>query len=122
MKCRWNNGLRAIVLLCLILAGTRAHAQTNPESQAGKPAEPKLAAVRVVTEDGKVLQAQLQALPLQVGEPLRPEQVAGSIRILYQTGNYADLRAVTYPDGDGVRLDFLARENLYFNQILINGL
>src|SRR6202008_1554981 len=60
--------------------------------------------------------------PVQVGEPLRPEQVAASIRILYQTGNYADLRAVVYPEGDGVRLDFVAHENLYFNQILIKGL
>jgi len=122
MKCRWNSGLRAIVLLGLTLGGARAHAQTIPESQAGKPAEPKLAAVRVVSEDGKVLQAHLQALPVQVGEPLRPEQVAASIRILYQTGNYADLRAVVFPEGDAVRLDFVARENLYFNQILINGL
>jgi outer membrane protein insertion porin family len=122
MKCRWNNGLRTILLLGLTLGGARVHAQTLPESQAGKPAEPKLASVRVVSEDGKVLQAQLQALPVQVGEPLRPEQVAASIRILYQTGNYADLRAVVYPEGDAVRLDFVARENLYFNQILINGL
>jgi outer membrane protein insertion porin family len=122
MKCRWNNGLQAILLLGLTLGGARLHAQTNPESQAAKPAEPKLSSVRVVTEDGKVLQAQLQALPVQVGEPLRPEQVAASIRRLYQTGNYADLRAVTYPEGDGVRLDFVARENLYFNQILIKGL
>jgi outer membrane protein insertion porin family len=122
MKCRWNNGLRAIVLLGLTLGGPSLHAQTSPESQAAKPAEPKLAGVRVVTEDGKVLQANLQNLPVKAGEPLQPEQVATSIRILYQTGNYADLRAVTYPEGDGVRLDFVARENLYFNQILINGL
>jgi outer membrane protein assembly factor BamA len=122
MKCRWNNGLRVIVLLCLTLGGARAHAQTNLKPQAGEPAEPKLGSVRVVSEDGKVLQAQLQALPVQVGEPLRPEQVAASVRILYQTGNYADLRAVVYPEGDAVRLDFVARENLYFNRILINGL
>ncbi|HEV8074881.1 MAG TPA: POTRA domain-containing protein [Candidatus Acidoferrum sp.] len=122
MKCRWNNGLRAIVLLGLTLGGARLHAQTTPESQTTKLAEPKLTSVRVVTEDGKVLQAQLQALPVQVGELLRPGQVAASIRILYQTGNYADLRAAAYPEGDGVRLDFIARENLYFNQILINGL
>ena len=122
MKCRWHNGLQTILLLGLTLGGARLHAQTTPESQATKPAETKLTSVRVVTEDGKVLQAQLQALPVQAGEPLRSEQIAASIRMLYQTGNYADLRAVVYPEGDGVRLDFIARENLYFNQILINGL
>jgi len=87
MKCRvGNNGLQAILLLGLALGGARSHAQTSSESQAGKPAEPKLTSVRVVTEDGKVLQAQLQALPVQVGEPLHPDQVAASIRILYQSG------------------------------------
>ncbi|HXH67819.1 MAG TPA: POTRA domain-containing protein [Candidatus Limnocylindrales bacterium] len=122
MKCRWNNGLRAIVLLGLTLGGARLHAQTPPESQSSKPGELRLTALRVVAEDGKVLQANLQELPLKVGQPLQPEEVAASIRILYQTGNYADLRAVTYPESDGVRLDFIARENLYFNQVLINGL
>src|ERR1700688_738546 len=122
MKCRWSNGWRAIVLLAVTLGGARAHAQASQESQAAKPTQPKLAGVRVVTEDGKVLQAQLQNLPVQIGETLRSEQIAASIRVLYQTGNYADLRAVVYPEGDGVRLDFVAHENLYFNQILINGL
>src|SRR5260221_4466325 len=122
MKCRWNNGLQAILLLGLALGGARSHAQTSSESQAGKPAEPRLTSVRAVTEDGKVLQAQLQALPVQVGQPLHLDQVAASIRILYQSGDYADLRAVVYPEGDGARLDFIARENLYFNQILIKGL
>ncbi|HET6931094.1 MAG TPA: POTRA domain-containing protein [Candidatus Acidoferrum sp.] len=122
MKCRWHNGLQAILLLGLTMGGATLHAQTTPESQATKSTEPKLTSVRVVTEEGKVLQAQLQALPVQAGEPLRPEQVAASLRMLYQTGNYADLRAVVYPEGDSIRLDFVARENLYFNQILVNGL
>src|ERR1700739_1049720 len=122
MKCRRNNGFRTILLLAFALGGARLHAQTPPESPAVKSAESKLSSVRVVTEDGKVLQANLPALPLKAGEPLQAEQVAASIRNLYQTGNYADLRAVVYPEGDGVRLDFVARENLYFNQILIKGL
>lgn len=122
MKCCWNNGLRTILLLALTPGGASLHAQTNPVSQAAKPTESKLSSVRVVTEDGKALPAQVQVLPVQVGEPLQADQVAASIRILYQTGNYADLRAVVYPDGDAVRLDFVAHENLYFNQILINGL
>src|SRR5260370_34654006 len=118
MKCRWNNGLQALVLLSLILGGARLHAQTIPEPQAAKPAQPNLSSVRVVTEDGKVLQANLQNLALKVGEPLQSEQVAASIRILYQTGNYADVHAAVYPEGEAVRLDFVVRENLYFNQVL----
>ena len=57
MKCRRNNGLRTILLLVFALGGARLHAQTPPESAAVKPVESKLSSVRVVTEDGKVLQA-----------------------------------------------------------------
>ena len=95
MKCRWNNGLQAILLLGLALGGARSHAQTSSESQIGKPAETKLTSVRVVTEDGKVLQAQLQNLPLQVGEPLRPEQVAASIRIECIAQDPIEVRNIT---------------------------
>src|ERR1700752_4394005 len=122
MKCRGNNGLQGILLLRLILRGATLHPQPIPEPHAAKPAQPNLSSVRVVTEEGKVLQANLQNLASKAGEPLRPEQVAASIRTLYQTGNYADVRAVVYPEGDAARLDFVVRENLYFNQVLINGL
>ena len=121
MKCRWNKDLRTIFLLAATLAGARAHAQTGQDSASGNPA-PKVVEVRVVSNGGEVLQAQPAGLAVQVGTPLQAAQVAASLRTLYQSGNYADLRAVTYPQGDGVRLDFIARENLYFSQILIRGL
>ncbi len=110
------------VLLGLTLGGARTHAQASNPAAADQRAEPNVVGVRVVTEDGKVLLAEPQGLAVQIGKPLQPDQVAASIRTLYQTGNYADLRAVTFPEGEGIRLDFVARENLYFNQILINGL
>jgi len=121
MKCRWSKDLRAIFLLAAMLAGSGVCAQTGQES-AGALAAPKVVEIRVVSEAGQVLQAQPAGMAVQVGEPLQPAQVAASLRTLYQTGNYADLRAVTSPQGDGVRLDFIGRENLYFNQILIHGL
>ncbi len=114
--------MRAIVLLGAILGGVRAHAQGSEDSAASKPATPKITGVRVIAEDGKVLLAQPPGLAVQIGDPLQPAQVAASIRALYQTGNYADLHAVVSPDDGGVRLDFVARENLYFSQILVNGL
>jgi outer membrane protein insertion porin family len=48
--------------------------------------------------------------------------VAQSLRLLYKTGDYSDLRAVLTTVPGGVRLDFVARENLFFNQVLIDGL
>jgi outer membrane protein insertion porin family len=121
MKCRWSKDLRAIFLLAATLAGAIARAQTSQETTSGTPA-PKVVEVRVVSDAGQVLLAQPSGIAVQVGAPLQPAQVAASLRTLYQSGNYADLRAVTYPQADGVRLDFIARENLYFSQILIRGL
>ena len=42
--------------------------------------------------------------------------------MLYRTGDYADLRAAIATVPGGVRLDFVVRENLFFNQVLIEGL
>lgn len=123
MKCRWSKGLRGIFLLAAALGGTPAHAQSGPPIAAGEKANsPKVVSIRVVSADGKVLQADPRGLAVQAGHPLDAEQVASSIRSLYRSGNYADLRAVTYAEGEGVRLDFVARQNFYFSQVLIHGL
>src|SRR5215831_12333343 len=121
MKCRWSKDLRTILLLAAALAGARLRAQTAQESISANPA-PKVVEVRVVSDAGQVLLAHPPGLAVEVGAPLEATQVAASLRTLYQSGNYADLRAVTYPQGDGVRLDFIARENLYFSQVLIRGI
>jgi outer membrane protein assembly factor BamA len=78
--------------------------------------------VRIVREDGSVLTANPGSLAVETGHPLQREQVAASIRKLYQTGDYADLRAVATREAGGVRLDFVVRENLFINQVLIEGL
>ncbi|MGH9744249.1 MAG: POTRA domain-containing protein, partial [Candidatus Acidiferrum sp.] len=40
----------------------------------------------------------------------------------YGTGDYADLKALATPVGSGERIDFVVRENLFFNRVLIDGL
>ena len=123
MKCRWSKGLHAILLLAATLAGARAHAQAPQETQSNPQPKPaKIVGIRVVAEDGKVLQAEPQGLAVHLGDTMDTAQVAASLRTLYQTGNYADLRGVIYPEGDGVRLDFVARQNFYFSQVVIDGL
>ncbi len=59
---------------------------------------------------------------METGKPLDRGQVAASLRALYKTGNYANLKAVTTPVDGGARLDFVAEENLYFNQVILRGL
>jgi len=59
---------------------------------------------------------------VETGKALERGKIAESLRALYRTGDYADLRAVVTPVADGVRLDFVVRENFFFNQVRIEGL
>jgi outer membrane protein insertion porin family len=143
MKSSRANELRSIVALALLFGGAHARAQSPPPAVA--PALPQVtgpaaqnsagiganigtnvganvAALRIVTQDGKVLSDAPADLTVQTGKPLDPNQVAESIRKLYRTGDYADLKAIVTPVEDGVRVDFVVREQLFFNQVLIQGL
>ena len=56
------------------------------------------------------------------GTTLDRRKIAESLRALYRLGDYADLQAAVTPVADGVRLDFVVRENLFFNEVRIEGL
>src|SRR6266403_1930870 len=123
MKLGWANGLRGIAALALLTGAalTRAQAPQGPVA-ANAAAEPKVVAVRIVKEDGTVLSEAPAGIAVETGKALDRGKVAESMRALYRTGNYSDLRAVTVPAESGIRLDFVARENLFFNQVRIEGL
>lgn len=109
--------------LLLWICGARGTAaQGSAAKEPEKAAVPNVVAIRLVKEDGREIAGVPGGLPVEVGKPLEPEKVAAALRVLYQTGDYADLRAVTYPDQGGVRLDFVVAENLYVNQVIIEGL
>jgi outer membrane protein insertion porin family len=78
--------------------------------------------VRVVTEDGHVISESPKGLAAEAGRPLDRDQVAASLRALYRTGDYANIRAEEEAVEGGARLDFVVQENLFFNQISIQGL
>jgi outer membrane protein insertion porin family len=122
LKERCSNGLRAILFLACCLAGRFGCAQ-EPKA-AGEQAvdEKAVVSVRLVYEDGSVLSTNPSSLAVQVGKPLDKEAVAASIRTLYLTGDYADIKAVTEPEGNGVRLDFVIQENLFINQVIVEGI
>lgn len=126
--CRANR-LRAFLALALLSGAPHARAQEAPATPADAASQPKAAssqvnvvAVRVVTEDGRVLSDCPRGVPVEIGKPLQRSDVAAGLRALYRTGDYSDLRAVTIPVVGGTRLDFIAVENLYFNQVIIEGL
>ena len=105
--------LAAISCFC---AGPAA-AQNTP---LGEP--PQVVAVRVVTEIGAVLEQNPPKLSIQPGQPFSVEQESASLRELFRSGKYADLRAELTDVPGGVRLDFVVRQNLYINHVQIVGL
>ena len=50
------------------------------------------------------------------------EAESASLRELFRTGRYADLRAELTDVPGGVRLDFVVRQNFYINRVQIEGL
>ena len=124
MKLSCGNGLRGLALLAVLLGCGVAHGQ---DATAKSPTEnineaAKVVEVRLVREDGQALPKMPPGAPVEVGKPLLRSDVAEAVRVLYKTGDYADIRAVSTPADGGVRLDFVVKENLYINQVLIFGL
>src|SRR5213596_3022832 len=124
MKSGWTDGLRGIVALALLTGAAPTRGQTPQDTSmaASTREEPKIVAIRIVKEDGQVLSESPPGIAVETGKPVDREKIAESLRALYRTGDYADLRAVLTPVSGGVRLDFVARENLFFNQVRIEGL
>jgi outer membrane protein insertion porin family len=123
MKLSCGTGLRGIAVFALLFGAARSHGRAAAEGKSqNEAAEAPVVAVRIVTESGQVLSESPRGVRVEIGKPLNRDQIAQSIRELYGSGNYADLKAVTTQVGSGVRLDFVVRENLFFNQILIEGL
>jgi outer membrane protein assembly complex protein YaeT len=100
----------------LFYAGPLA-AQNN---LSGEP--PRVVAVRVVTESGTVLEQNPPKLTIQPGQPFSIEAEGASLRELFRSGLYADLRAELTDVPGGVRLDYVVRQNFYINRVMIEGL
>src|SRR5216683_8004025 len=123
MKLSRANGWRGIVALALLTGAAPTDAQAPQDtSPAGVAEEPKIVAIRIVKEDGQVLSGAPSGIAVEAGKPLDQRKIAESLRALYRSGEYADLKAVLAPVRGGVRLDFVVKENLFFNEVRIEGL
>src|SRR5215467_9748215 len=125
MKLHRIIGLWGIVAFGLLPGAARLHSQAPVQGPSSDKAgsEPVVVAARIVREsDGQVLKESPSGISVEISKPLDRERIAESLRALYRTGDYADLKAVVTPVSDGVRLDFVARENLFFNQVRLEGL
>ena len=90
------------------------------DGSVGEP--PRVVAVRVVTESGSVLEQDPPQLTIQLGQPFSMDAESASLRELFRTGRFADLRAELTEVAGGVRLDYVVRQNLYINRVQIEGL
>ena len=118
--------LRCVVVLAALFCGgvpaRLCGQQTAPLAPAADQAAPPVTEFRVVTSDGQVLRVAGDPISIEIGKPLDPAQVASSLKALYRLGNFSDIRAVSQRIASGVRIDFIVQENLFFNQVILQGL
>jgi outer membrane protein assembly complex protein YaeT len=105
--------LSAICFSCAGFVSAQDGASTEP---------PRVVAVRVVTESGTVLEQDPPELTIQRGQPFSMDAESASLRQLFRTGQFADVRTELTDVPGGVRVDFVVRQNLYINRVQIVGL
>ncbi|MGH9682555.1 MAG: POTRA domain-containing protein [Candidatus Acidiferrales bacterium] len=81
----------------------------------------RIVEIRVVDDSGKAL-PRMPALALQAGNPFDYAKERESLRTLYATGDYADIRVTAANESAGLGVDFVVRRNYYNNVIRIDGL
>ena len=59
--------------------------------------------------------------PRKIGEPLDAAKISESLKRLYATGRFAELRAEGAPEGDGVSLTFVARAQYFIGIVTAEG-
>ena len=81
-----------------------------------------VAEVRIVDESGKPGGDYKSALPLQAGKPFDFAEERATVRELYRSGDYADVRVTAEPSAQGLRVNFIVRRNYFNNVIRVEGL
>jgi len=82
----------------------------------------RIAAVRVIGEQDRVIAQNPPNLELHPGELLTRDTLRSSLRRLYATGRYADITAQAVPAADGVVVDFLVRDNTFVGTVRVEGI
>src|SRR5271156_6462451 len=115
----WGTILGLGALLCSLLAGTSLCAQ---EAQIEGET---VAEIRIVDDTGNPVTGPATPLPLEIGKPFDFGMERESLRVLYRTGDFADIRVTATPVApatNGVRVEFVVQRNFYNNVIRVEGL
>ncbi len=81
-----------------------------------------VAEIRVLDDSGRPLTGNATALPLAVGKPFDYSDERASLRALYRTGDFANIRVFADPTAAGLRVDFVVQRNYYNNVVRVEGL
>lgn len=121
MKWRQKRSLALLFFVSALVPACRLRAQA-PGTATPPPPAPPVVAVRIVTQDGRVLSESPQGIAITLGQPLDTMELRAALHQLYRTGDYSDIEAQSAEVPGGVRLDFAVRENFYFNEVRFDGL
>ena len=81
-----------------------------------------VAAIRVVDETGHEIPEKLPPLALKPGEAFHIESERESLRQLYQTGLFADIRVDATTPAGSLNISFVVKRNYYNNVVRVDGL
>jgi outer membrane protein insertion porin family len=116
----WGNAvaksLGTGMLVCVLVACPSVCAQGNQIE--GR----RVSEIRILDQSGHPVSVKTPALPLDVSKPFDFGEERESLRVLYRTGDFADIRVTAAPAGDGLRVDFVVRRNFYNNVVRVEGL
>jgi len=107
-----------LILLALLLGCCygQGHAQSEP-SLWGRP----VTNLHLQCDCNLKLQNFPGAMTQHIGEPLDSAKVSESLKHLYATGRFSELRAEGAPEGDGVSLTFVARAQYFVGIVTAEG-
>ena len=106
----------AILVLLLGISCGLSRAQSGP-SLWGRP----VTGIRLQCDCGLKLENLPGAVTQKIGEPLDRANISESLKRLYATGHFAELRAEAAPQGDGVAITFIARAQYFVGIVTAEG-
>jgi outer membrane protein insertion porin family len=78
--------------------------------------------VRILSDTGELIKENPADLPLSAGKPYDSDAERTSLRKLFAYGDFADLRTEVTDVQGGLRVDFVARRNLFIGVVRVEGL
>ncbi len=118
LRCYQGAALRHAIgagVLCFAAAAALRSQSISLEGE-------RVAEIRVVDDHGLPVEGHLPKLLLQEGQPFELEAERHSLRALYRSGDFADIRVEATPVAEGVRVEFIVRRNFYYNTVRLEGL